>query len=158
MATGVKNLIPGWHMYDFFSIPVVHIDNREQFLLTFLYIFLDFRQRGGGASYLIPPLSYPPSVVVKLGLKSINLHNMLVLWTGWGWGEVMEQPGKSAKHILQKIRETLKSVRAIFHLSSRCRSIPGEYMWNLQNYKYDSGRTHPGIDKIQQCVRSLSTR
>jgi hypothetical protein len=34
-------------MYDFFSIPIELIDNREQFLLTFSYIFADFRQRGG---------------------------------------------------------------------------------------------------------------
>ena len=60
--------------------------------------------------------------------------------------------------VLQKIRETLKSVRAIFDVSSRYRSIAGEYMRNLQSNKYDSGRTHPGIDKIQQCVRPLSTR
>ena len=30
--------------------------------------------------------------------------------------------------VLQKIRETLKSVREIFDVSSRYRSIPGEYM------------------------------
>jgi hypothetical protein len=65
-------------MYDFFSIPVVHIDNREQFLVTVSYIFADFRRMG-----------------------------MLVL---------------------QKIRETLKSVRAIFDVSSRYRLIAGEYM------------------------------
>jgi hypothetical protein len=58
-------------MYDFFSIPVVHIDNREQFLVTFSYIFADFIQMG-----------------------------MLVL---------------------QKIRETLRSVRVIFDVSSRYR-------------------------------------
>jgi len=91
-------------MYDFFSIPVVHIDNREQF---FIY-FRRFKQMG-----------------------------MLVL---------------------QKIRETLKSVRAIFDVSSRYRSIPGEHMRNLQNDKSDSGRTHPGTDKIEQCVLPLSTR
>jgi hypothetical protein len=95
-------------MYDFFSIPVVHIDNQEQFLVTFSYIFADFRQMG-----------------------------MLVL---------------------QKIRETLKSVQAIFDVSSRYRSIPGEHMRNLQNDKSDSGRTHPGTDKIEQCVLPLSTR
>ena len=86
----------------------VHIDNQEQFLVTFSYIFADFRQMG-----------------------------MLVL---------------------QKICETLKSVRVIFDMSSRYRSKPGEHMRNLQNDKSDSGRTHPGIDKIQQCVRPLSTR
>jgi hypothetical protein len=95
-------------MYDFFSIPVVHIVNQEQFLVTFSYIFADFRQMG-----------------------------MLVL---------------------QKIRETLKSVRAIFDVSSRYRSIPGEHMRNLQNDKSYSGRTHPGTDKIEQCVLPLSTR
>ncbi len=60
--------------------------------------------------------------------------------------------------VLQKIRETLKSVRAIFDVSSRYRSIPGEHMRNPQNDKSDSGRTHPGTDKIQQCVLPLSTR
>jgi hypothetical protein len=65
-------------MYDFFSIPVVHIDNQEQFLVIFSYIFTDFRQMG-----------------------------MLVL---------------------QKICQTLKSVRAIFDVSSCYQSIPGEHM------------------------------
>jgi hypothetical protein len=60
--------------------------------------------------------------------------------------------------VLQKIRETLKSVRAIFDVSSRYRSIPGEHMRNLQNDKSDSGRTHPGTDKIEQCVLPLSTQ
>ena len=95
-------------MYDLFSKPVVHIDNREQFLVIFSYIFTDFRQMG-----------------------------MLVL---------------------QKICQTLKSVRAIFDVSSRYRWIPGEHMRNLQNDKSDSGRTHPGTDKIEQCVLPLSTR
>jgi hypothetical protein len=95
-------------MYDFFSIPVVHIVNQEQFLVTFSYIFADFRQMG-----------------------------MIVL---------------------QKIRETLNSVRAIFDVSSCYRWIPGEHMRNLQNDKSYSGRTHPGTDKIEQCVLPLSTR
>jgi hypothetical protein len=66
-------------MYDFFSIPVEHIDNTRTIFSNFSYIFADFRQIGGGGgqSYLIPPLSYPPSVFVKLGLKSINMQNML---------------------------------------------------------------------------------
>ncbi len=42
VASGVKNSIPGWHMFDFFSIPVVYIDNRGQFLIPFLYIFRGF--------------------------------------------------------------------------------------------------------------------
>ena len=33
-------------------------------------------------------------------------------------------------HILQKIRKTLKSVRAIFNVFSRYRSMPGEHMKN----------------------------
>ncbi len=45
-----------------------------------------------------------------------------------------------------------KSVRAIFDVFSRYQSLPDEYMRNLQNDKYDSGRTHPGIDKIKQCT------
>ncbi len=49
--------------------PVVHIDNQEQLLVAFSYIFADFRQMG--------------------------------------------------TLVLQKIRETLKSVRAIFDVSSR---------------------------------------
>ncbi len=39
VATGVKNLIPGRHMYDFFSIPVVYIDDRGQFLIPFFIYF-----------------------------------------------------------------------------------------------------------------------
>jgi hypothetical protein len=60
--------------------------------------------------------------------------------------------------VLQKIREILKSVRPIFDVFSRYRSIPGEHMINHQNDKSDSGRTHPGTDKIEQCVLPLSTR
>ncbi len=37
---------------------------------------------------------------------------------------------------MQKIRETMKSVWAIFNVSSLYRSIAGEYMWNLKNDKY----------------------
>jgi hypothetical protein len=47
-------------MYDFFSIPVEHIDNREQFVVTFSYIFADFRQMGGGgASFNSTPFLSP---------------------------------------------------------------------------------------------------
>jgi hypothetical protein len=67
------------------------------------------------------------------------------------------QPWKSAKQILQKSAK-LKSVRAIFDVFSRYRSIAGEHMWNLQNDKYDSGRTHAGIYTNKECVLPLSTR
>jgi predicted flavoprotein YhiN len=78
-------------------------------------------------------------------------------WVGVGKGGSTASL-ENLRNILQKIREILKSVRAIFDVFSRYRSIPGEHMLNLQNDKYDSGRTHPKIDKIKQCVRPLSTR
>ncbi len=58
----------------------------------------------------------------------------------------------------KKICGTLMSVRAIFYVFSRSRSLPCEHMRNLQNDKSDSGRTHPGTDKIEQCILPLSTR
>ncbi len=57
-----------------------------------------------------------------------------------------------------KIRETLESGWAIFDVSSRYRSIPGEHMRSRENDKFDSGRTHPGIYKNKECVLPLSTR
>ena len=59
---------------------------------------------------------------------------------------------------LQKIRKTLKSVRAIFNVFSRYRWILGEHMKNRENDKFDSGRIHPGIYKNKECVLPLSTR
>jgi hypothetical protein len=58
---------------------------------------------------------------------------------------------------LQKIRKTLKSVRAIFNVFSRYRSIAGEDMRNRENDKFDSGRTHPEIYKNKECVLPPST-
>jgi hypothetical protein len=63
---------------NFFSIAAVYIViNRGQFLIPFFLIVHGFKQMGGMASYSILTL-YPPSVFVKLGLKSINLQNMLI--------------------------------------------------------------------------------
>ncbi len=48
---------------------------------------------------------------------------------GMGGSDSTVQPVlKICQTNLQKIRETLNSVRAIFDVSSRYRSIPGEYM------------------------------
>ncbi len=85
-------------------------------------------------------------------------HVSLMNWVGMGGSDRTASIENLPKNFLQKIRETMKSVRAIFDVSSPYRSIAGEYMLNLQIAKYDSGRTHPGIEKIQQCVRPQSTR
>jgi hypothetical protein len=79
-------------------------------------------------------------------------------WVGVEGGDSKASLENLPNTFCKKIREKLKSVRVIFDVFSRYRSIPGEHMYNLQNDKYDSGRTHPGIDKIKQCVRPLSTR
>jgi hypothetical protein len=52
-----------------------------------------------------------------------------------------------------KIREKLHRIpicmlRAIFYVFYRHCTIPGGYMLNLQNDKYDDGRRHPGVDKF----------
>jgi hypothetical protein len=76
-----------------------------------------------------------------------------------GMGEVIVQTVLKIRQIhFAKIRKTLKSVRAIFDVSSRYRSIAGEYMRNRENDKFDSGRTHPGIYKNKEWVLPLSTR
>jgi hypothetical protein len=85
-------------------------------------------------------------------------HVSIINWVGMGGGDSTTSLENLPNAFCKKIRETLKSVRAIFDVFSRYRSIPGEHMSNFQNDKYDSGRTHPGIEKIKQCVRPQSTR
>jgi hypothetical protein len=79
--------------------------------------------------YVLCAFPYPSSsVFVKLGLAwtakicetcKYNARDSTVL--------------KICQTHLQKIRETLKSVRAIFDVFSRHWSIQGEHMWNLPN-------------------------
>ncbi len=47
VATAVENSIPGGHMSGFFSIPVVYIDNRGQFLIPYFIYFSGILDRGG---------------------------------------------------------------------------------------------------------------
>ena len=166
VATGVKNSIPGWHMYDFVSIPGVYIDNRGQSLYPFyMYIFADFRQpteyRQSAKPFLQSSELGPPTPSnclqergwgVPVRTRGQTLWFSMYICTLW-----YSQPWKSVKQILQKSAK-LKSVRAIFDVFSRYRSIAGEHMWNLQNDKYDSGRTHAGIYTNKECVLPLSTR
>ncbi len=47
VATAVKNSIPGGHMSVFFSIPVVYVNNRGQFLIPYFIYFSRILDRGG---------------------------------------------------------------------------------------------------------------
>ncbi len=72
-------------MYDFFSIPVEHIDNREQFKITFSYIFADFRQMGGGVGIIFnsPPF-LSPFCVCETGPEEnkSEKHVSIMNWVG----------------------------------------------------------------------------
>ncbi len=174
MATGVKNSIPGWHIYDFFSIPVVHIDNREQFLVTFSYIFADFWQmEGGGASYLIPPLSYPPFVFVKLGLKTCWYNELDGDGGRWLYSQSWKSAKptfckKSAKHwrvcgrflmclpAIDRYRENTCEIVKIMNTIAE-EHIPGSIKFNnvYARYRLDSGQTSPTIYRPLKCVNQI---
>jgi hypothetical protein len=89
-----------------------------------------------------------------MGLPHIHLRER-----GWGvpirtrgqtlWLSRYMCTSKSAKHILQKIRKTLKSVRAIFNVFSRYRSIPGEHMKNREMTNSIAGEYIPESIKIK---------
>ncbi len=73
---------------------------------------------------------------------------------GGSGGEVKVQPVlKICQTNFAKNPQNTKECAGDFWCVSRCQSITAEYMWNLQNDYYYSGWTHPGIDKIKQCVR-----
>ena len=140
-------------------------------LNIFFIYFSRILDRWGGIIFSSTP---SPFCVCETGPEEHKSAKHVNIMTGWGLGEVIVgQPWKSAKHILQKIRETLKSVRAIFDVSSRYRSIAGEYMINLQiintiagehipgsikfnnvyaRYRLDSGQTSPAIFRLLKCV------
>jgi hypothetical protein len=95
----------------------------------FYLFFADFRQIGEGpiifraSSFLIPLLCLWNWAWTEKSAKHISIMH------GTG-GEVIVQPVlKICRTFCQKIRETLKSVRAIFDVFCRYWSIPGEYMW-----------------------------
>jgi hypothetical protein len=124
------------------------------FLIPFSYIFrgLDFGFRisrtdgggGGGASYSISPLSVSLFCVCETGPEGHKSAKHVSIMNWVGWGEVIvhvlySQSRKSVKHFLQKIREKLKIVRAIFDVFSR--------------YQLDSGQTSPAIFKpFEMCL------
>jgi hypothetical protein len=138
-------------------MPVVHIDNRWQFPNIFFIYFSRILDRWGCIIFNSTPFSH---LCLWTGPEEHKYakHVSIVNWVGVEGGAYSIASPENLPNTLQKIRETLKSAQAIFNVFSRYRSIPGEHMWKLQNGKYHSGRTHPDIDKIKQCVRPLSTR
>jgi hypothetical protein len=92
-------------MYDFFSLLVVHINNREQFLVTFSYIFKDFRQMGAGGIIFNSTTFLSPFCVCETGpeehksVKRVSIMN----WVGMGGGDSTARlENLPNKHILQK--------------------------------------------------------
>jgi hypothetical protein len=91
VATGVKNPIAGRHMYNFFSIPGIYIDNRGQFLLIFKSFFRRFLTKGEGGIIFNSTPFLSPFYVCKTRPekhKSAN-HVSIVNWVGMKWEEVI---------------------------------------------------------------------
>jgi hypothetical protein len=78
-------------MNDFFSIPVEHIDNREQFLVTFSYILADFRQMWGGIIFNSTPF-LSPFCVCETGPEEQKSAKHVGIMNWVGMGEVIVQP------------------------------------------------------------------
>ena len=116
-------------MYDFFSIPVVHIDNREQFLVIFSYIFADFRQKGeGGIIFNSTPFLSPFFVCETRPEEHKSAkHVSITNWVGMGGGDSTASLKICQTHFSKNPGNTLECA-AIFYVSSRYQSIPGEYM------------------------------
>jgi hypothetical protein len=76
-------------MYDFFSIPVEHIDNREQFLVTF-HIFSRILDKWGegGIIFNSPPF-LSPFCVCETGPEEhkSEKHVSIMNWVGMGGGD-----------------------------------------------------------------------
>jgi hypothetical protein len=133
VASVVKNLIPGWHMFDFFSIPDVYIDNRGQFLIPFLNIFRGF-QIAHRVDRVLSFFSSRP-----MGLPHIRLREWESGFPIWTRGQTLwlsryictlwnSQSWKSAKHILQKNPQNTEECAADF--------------WCVFPLSIDTGRTH----------------
>ncbi len=148
----------GWHIYDFFSIPVVHIDNREQFLVTFSYIFAPFLS---------------PFCVCETGPEEHKSAKYVSIMNWVGMGEVTVQPvlkicKKSTKHwrvcgwflmSLPDIEQYLVNTCEIFKMINMIawEHILGSIKFNNVHARYRlySGQTSPTIFRPLKFVNQI---